>query len=56
MFGLQGPEGYAYISRSNCLEVEGIDDVADWAETLVSSTMFFVFVQVMLTMTKRRKP
>jgi myosin-1 len=36
MFGLQGPEGYTYTNRSNCLEVEGIDDSADWAETLVS--------------------
>jgi myosin I len=35
MFGLQGPESYAYTSRSNCLEVQGIDDVADFRETLV---------------------
>ncbi|KAF9507018.1 hypothetical protein BS47DRAFT_1373992 [Hydnum rufescens UP504] len=34
MFGLQGPESYAYTSRSNCLEVQGIDDVADFNETL----------------------
>lgn len=34
MFGLQGPEAYAYTSRSNCLSVPGIDDSADWAETL----------------------
>ncbi|KAF8587018.1 myosin-1 [Ramaria rubella] len=33
-FGLQGPEAYAYTSRSNCLEVAGIDDVADFAETI----------------------
>ena len=36
MFGLQGPDGYAYTSGSNCLEVDGIDDIADWSETLVS--------------------
>ncbi|GAA6034384.1 hypothetical protein JCM8097_002697 [Rhodosporidiobolus ruineniae] len=33
-YGLQGPEAYAYTSKSGCLEVPGIDDVADWAETL----------------------
>ncbi|KAG8784321.1 class II myosin [Serendipita sp. 397] len=33
-FGLQGPESYAFISRSNCLSVPGIDDSADWKETL----------------------
>ncbi|KAI5474581.1 hypothetical protein MNV49_003039 [Pseudohyphozyma bogoriensis] len=33
-YGLQGPEAYAYTSRSKCLQVPGIDDVADWAETL----------------------
>lgn len=33
-FGLQGPEAYAITSRSNCLEVAGIDDVDDWHETL----------------------
>jgi myosin-1 len=35
-YGLQGPEAYAYTSRSNCLQVPGIDDVADWAETLAA--------------------
>lgn len=35
-YGLQGPEAYAYTSRSNCLDVPGIDDVADWAETLTA--------------------
>ncbi|KZS93344.1 hypothetical protein SISNIDRAFT_441173 [Sistotremastrum niveocremeum HHB9708] len=34
MFGLQGPEAYAYTSRSNCLDVDSINDVADWNETL----------------------
>jgi len=34
MFGLQGPDQYAYTSRSNCLSVPGIDDAADWKETL----------------------
>ncbi|BGP14732.1 hypothetical protein JCM10213_004328 [Rhodosporidiobolus nylandii] len=33
-YGLQGPEAYAYISKSGCLEVPGIDDHADWTETL----------------------
>ncbi|GAA5969737.1 hypothetical protein JCM11641_008022 [Rhodosporidiobolus odoratus] len=33
-YGLQGPEAYAYISKSGCLEVPGIDDNADWTETL----------------------
>ncbi|KIM32324.1 hypothetical protein M408DRAFT_14711 [Serendipita vermifera MAFF 305830] len=34
MFGLQGPETYVYTSRSNCLSVPGIDDSADWKDTL----------------------
>ncbi|KAI9445062.1 P-loop containing nucleoside triphosphate hydrolase protein [Lactarius indigo] len=34
-FGLQGPEAYAYTSLSNCLEVEGINDNNDFADTLV---------------------
>ncbi|KAI8098757.1 P-loop containing nucleoside triphosphate hydrolase protein [Halteromyces radiatus] len=33
-FGLQGPESYLYTSRSNCLEVEGIDDIRDFQDTL----------------------
>ncbi|KAI0307947.1 myosin class I heavy chain [Multifurca ochricompacta] len=33
-FGLQGPEAYAYTSSSNCLEVEGIDDTKDFADTM----------------------
>lgn|SRR6266404_130851 len=35
-FGLQGPEAYAYTSLSNCLQVEGINDNDDFADTLVS--------------------
>lgn len=35
MFGLQGPEAYAYTSRSNCLDVPGIDDRKDFQDTLV---------------------
>lgn len=35
MFGLQGPESYAYTSRSNCLDVPGIDDSKDFGDTLV---------------------
>jgi myosin I len=34
-FGLQGPDAYAYTSMSNCLSVQGIDDVKDFRETLV---------------------
>ena len=34
LFGLQGPEAYAYTSRSNCLSVSGIDDTHDFQETL----------------------
>ncbi|EKM84062.1 hypothetical protein AGABI1DRAFT_117513 [Agaricus bisporus var. burnettii JB137-S8] len=33
-FGLQGPEAYAYTSMSNCLEVQDIDDVKDYADTI----------------------
>lgn len=32
--GLQGPSAYAYTAKSNCLDVPGIDDVADWKETM----------------------
>jgi len=35
MFGLQGPESYAYTSSSNCLEVADINDVHDYSETIV---------------------
>lgn len=35
-YGLQMPDAYAYTSLSNCLEVEGIDDVVDFSETIVS--------------------
>lgn len=33
-YGLQGPEAYAYIAKSGCLDVPGIDDTVDWSETL----------------------
>ena len=33
-FGVQKPETYIYTSRSRCLDVEGIDDIADYRETL----------------------
>ncbi|ORY95452.1 P-loop containing nucleoside triphosphate hydrolase protein [Syncephalastrum racemosum] len=33
-FGLQGPESYLYTSRSGCLDVEGINDVNDFDDTL----------------------
>ena len=35
-YGLQGPEAYAYTNLSNCLDVQGIDDVHDFTETIVS--------------------
>ena len=35
-FGLQGPEAYSYTSKSNTLSVSSIDDVKDFAETIVS--------------------
>lgn len=34
MFGIQKPETYAYLSRSKCFNVDGIDDLADFRETL----------------------
>ncbi|KAF8640535.1 hypothetical protein AX17_000197 [Amanita inopinata Kibby_2008] len=34
MFGLQGPEAYAYTSLSNCLEVQDVDDVKEYHDTL----------------------
>jgi hypothetical protein len=37
MFGLQGPDAYAYTSASNCLEVSGIDDTKDFHDTIVRS-------------------
>ncbi|KAI8331545.1 P-loop containing nucleoside triphosphate hydrolase protein [Chlamydoabsidia padenii] len=33
-FGLQGPESFLYTSKSNCLNVDGIDDVKDYQETV----------------------
>jgi myosin I len=34
MFGIQEPATYLYTSRSKCFDVQGIDDHADFAETL----------------------
>ncbi|THV07471.1 hypothetical protein K435DRAFT_833368 [Dendrothele bispora CBS 962.96] len=34
MFGLQGPEAYAYTSLSNCLEVQDISDEKDYSDTI----------------------
>ena len=34
MFGVQKPETYIYTSRSKCFNVDGIDDIADFQETL----------------------
>ncbi|KAI5120855.1 hypothetical protein M0805_007042 [Coniferiporia weirii] len=33
-FGLQGPEAYAYTNRSGCLDVQDIDDVKDFSDTI----------------------
>ncbi|KAI9828899.1 MAG: class II myosin [Phylliscum demangeonii] len=33
-FGVQQPKDYVYTSRSNCLDVPGMDDVADFKDTL----------------------
>ncbi|KAJ9137606.1 Myosin i myo5 [Coniochaeta hoffmannii] len=33
-FGVQTPETYIYTSRSKCLSVDGIDDLADFQDTL----------------------
>lgn len=34
LFGIQRPETYIYTSRSKCFDVDGIDDVADFQDTL----------------------
>ncbi|KAI1119099.1 P-loop containing nucleoside triphosphate hydrolase protein [Nemania sp. NC0429] len=34
MFGVQKPETYAYLSRSKCFNVDGIDDLAEFRDTL----------------------
>lgn len=33
-FGIQQPETYAYLSKSKCYNVDGIDDVAEFADTV----------------------
>ncbi|CAG8461797.1 11157_t:CDS:10 [Acaulospora colombiana] len=33
-FGIQGPESYLYTSKSQCLDVDGIDDAKDYSDTL----------------------
>jgi myosin-1 len=45
-FGIQGPEAYSYTADSDCLEVEGIDDVKDFAETMVSG-VFLLFHMIL---------
>ena len=34
LFGIQKPETYLYTSRSKCLDVDGIDDIADFQDTM----------------------
>ena len=34
LFGVQQPQSYVYISQSKCFDVPGIDDVADFQDTL----------------------
>ncbi|CAO3653052.1 unnamed protein product [Cunninghamella blakesleeana] len=33
-YGLQGPESFLYTSKSNCLDVDGIDDVKEFGDTI----------------------
>jgi myosin I len=33
-YGIQKPETYIYTSRSRCLDVDGIDDLQDWKDTI----------------------
>ncbi|ROT43635.1 hypothetical protein SODALDRAFT_43707 [Sodiomyces alkalinus F11] len=33
-YGVQGPDAYVYTSRSRCLDVDGIDDLADFQDNL----------------------
>ncbi|ETS82161.1 Myosin-1 [Pestalotiopsis fici W106-1] len=33
-FGIQQPQTYAYLSRSKCFDVDGIDDLAEFRDTL----------------------
>ncbi|KIY73607.1 myosin class I heavy chain [Cylindrobasidium torrendii FP15055 ss-10] len=35
-FGLQGPDMYAYTSLSGCLDVQDIDDVKDYSDTIAA--------------------
>jgi myosin I len=47
MFGLQGPEAYAYTSLSNCLTVQDIDDIHDYKETIVRRVDLFMLTHLM---------
>lgn len=42
MFGLQGPEAYAYTSSSNCLDVSDIDDIKDYSDTIVRCISYYL--------------
>lgn len=33
-YGIQTPEAYLYTSKSKCFEVPGVNDIADYADTL----------------------
>jgi myosin-1 len=33
-YGIQKPETYIYTSKSKCLDVDGIDDLQDWKDTI----------------------
>ncbi len=39
-FGLQGPESYAYTSMSNCLEVQDVDDVKEFHDTIAGLVLY----------------
>jgi myosin-1 len=36
MFGISGPENFWYTNQSQCLQVDGIDDIKDYQDTLES--------------------
>ena len=43
IFGLQGPESYAFTSMSNCLEVQDVDDIKEFHDTIVSLALYLWF-------------
>lgn len=41
-FGLQGPESFLYTSKSKCVDVDGMNDVNDFQETMVRALYYNV--------------